>query len=39
LIVKAFIKDLRTGPRSADVAGLDIEILPPARDRTGFHVR
>ena len=39
LIVRAFIKDLRTGPQSADVAGIDVETLPPARDRAGFHVR
>lgn len=39
LIVKAFIKDLRIGPRSADVTGIDVETLKPARDHAGFRVR
>jgi acylphosphatase len=39
LLVQSFISDLRIGPRSADVTAVDIEPLPPAQERTGFHVR
>ena len=39
VIVRAFIKDLGIGPHSADVAAVEVETLPPAREHTGFHVR
>ena len=37
-VLEAFMKDLRTGPRSAHVTGLDIEKLPPGKRCEGFDV-
>ena len=38
-LVGEFIKQLRIGPRSAHVTGLDIEELDPAGDYDGFEIR
>jgi acylphosphatase len=39
IIVKSFVKDLRIGPHSADVSGVDVKALPPGAGYKGFTVR
>lgn len=38
-IVESYLGDLRIGPRSADVRGLDVERIPPLGGETEFSVR
>jgi acylphosphatase len=38
-IVESYLKDLRIGPRSAEVTGLDVAKIPPLGTETGFSVR
>ncbi len=38
-ILKAFVKDLGIGPRSAEVSGVEVEELPPGESGKGFTVR
>jgi len=39
IVVQAYIKDLRTGPRNAEVTGVEVETLPLGQREKGFHVR
>jgi len=39
LIVQSYVKDLRLGPRNAEVTGVDVETLPPGQVHKGFNVR
>jgi acylphosphatase len=37
--ITAFIKELRLGPRSSNVSGLEVEDRPPERDFEGFRIK
>jgi acylphosphatase len=39
IVVQAYIKDLRIGPRNANVAGVAVTKLPTGPPGKGFHVR
>jgi acylphosphatase len=38
-VLEAFLKDLRIGPRAAEVTGMDVEKLPPGKWYKGFDLR
>jgi acylphosphatase len=39
IVVQAYVKDLRVGPRNADVTGVEVNRLAPGEPGKGFHVR
>ncbi|MCK4236152.1 MAG: acylphosphatase [Candidatus Krumholzibacteria bacterium] len=39
VVIKTLIEDLRLGPRSAHITGVDVETLPPGGDYNGFELR
>ncbi len=38
-VLEAFLKDLRIGPRAAEVTGMDVERLTPGKGYRDFDVR
>jgi acylphosphatase len=38
-LLEEFLREIRTGPRSAQVKDLAIEWLPPGQREPGFHIR
>jgi len=39
IILRSYMKDLRIGPRQADVTAIEVDTLPPGQPYKGFHVR
>lgn len=39
VLVRSFLKDLKIGPRSAEVEALVVEPIEPVQKEEGFHVR
>jgi acylphosphatase len=39
IILRSYMKDLRIGPRHADVTAIEVDALPPGQPYKGFHVR
>lgn len=38
-VVRAFVEDLRVGPRAASVSGIEVEPLTPIGKFEGFNIR